>query len=41
MAMTLNKLPISSALASRVRSCRIDTDAVGSDHQPVWVDMDL
>jgi len=32
---------VSSALASRVRSCRIDTDAVGSDHQPVWVDMDL
>ncbi|MBA3777657.1 MAG: endonuclease/exonuclease/phosphatase family protein [Betaproteobacteria bacterium] len=32
---------VSSALASRVRSCRIDTDTVGSDHQPVWVDMDL
>jgi len=32
---------VSSALASRVRSCRIDADAVGSDHQPFWVDMDL
>ena len=32
---------VSSALANRVRSCRIDADAVGSDHQPLWVDMDL
>ena len=32
---------VSSALASRVRSCRIDADTVGSDHQPVWVDMDF
>ncbi len=32
---------ITSALASRVRSCRIDAHAVGSDHQPVWVDMDF
>lgn len=31
---------VSSALASRVRSSRIDAGAVGSDHQPVWVDMD-
>jgi endonuclease/exonuclease/phosphatase family metal-dependent hydrolase len=22
-------------------SCRIGSDAVGSDHQPVWVDMDF
>jgi len=32
---------VSSALASRVRSCRIDIDTVGSDHQPVWVDLDF
>jgi len=32
---------VSSALASLVRSCRIDADTVGSDHQPVWVDMDF
>jgi endonuclease/exonuclease/phosphatase family metal-dependent hydrolase len=32
---------VSPALAPRVRSCRIDVDAVGSDHQPVWVEMDL
>jgi endonuclease/exonuclease/phosphatase family metal-dependent hydrolase len=31
---------VSSGLASRVRSCRIDTCTVGSDHQPVWVDID-
>jgi endonuclease/exonuclease/phosphatase family metal-dependent hydrolase len=32
---------VSSALASRIRSCHIDARAVGSDHQPVWVDMDF
>ena len=32
---------VSSALAPRVRSARIDTGASGSDHQPVWVEMDL
>jgi endonuclease/exonuclease/phosphatase family metal-dependent hydrolase len=32
---------VSSALASRVRSCHIDARAIGSDHQPVWVDMDF
>ena len=32
---------VSSALARRVRSCRVDDDAVGSDHQPVWVETDL
>ena len=26
-------------LASRLKSCRIDTAAQGSDHQPVWIDM--
>jgi endonuclease/exonuclease/phosphatase family metal-dependent hydrolase len=32
---------VSSALASRVKSARIDTAATGSDHQPVWVEIDL
>jgi endonuclease/exonuclease/phosphatase family metal-dependent hydrolase len=32
---------VSSALASRVRSCRVDNDAVGSDHQPLWVETDF
>jgi len=32
---------VSPALASRVRSCRVDNEAVGSDHQPLWVEMDL
>jgi endonuclease/exonuclease/phosphatase family metal-dependent hydrolase len=32
---------VSSALASRVLSCRIDTEAVGSDHQPAWFEMDF
>ncbi len=32
---------VSSALASRILSCRIDVDAVGSDHQPAWFDMDF
>jgi endonuclease/exonuclease/phosphatase family metal-dependent hydrolase len=32
---------VSSALANRVRSCGIAADAVGSDHQPVWVELDL
>jgi endonuclease/exonuclease/phosphatase family metal-dependent hydrolase len=32
---------VSSALARRVLACRIDADAVGSDHQPLWVEMDL
>jgi endonuclease/exonuclease/phosphatase family metal-dependent hydrolase len=32
---------VSSALAGRIRSCRIDADAVGSDHQPVWAELDF
>ena len=32
---------VSSPLASRVRSAWIDADAAGSDHQPLWVDLDL
>ena len=32
---------VSSALAPRIRSAWIDTAASGSDHQPVWIEMDL
>ena len=32
---------VSPCFASRVRSSHIDRDAVGSDHQPVWVDIDI
>jgi len=32
---------LSPALAARVRSCRIDHEASGSDHQPLWVEIDL
>ncbi len=26
------------ALASKVRACRVDAAAEGSDHQPVWTE---
>lgn len=32
---------ISNTLADRIRCVRIDNDASGSDHQPVWFDVDL
>ena len=32
---------VSASLADRVTSAWIDVDAVGSDHFPLWVDMDL
>jgi len=32
---------VASALRGRVRAARVDADARGSDHQPLWVDMDL
>jgi endonuclease/exonuclease/phosphatase family metal-dependent hydrolase len=32
---------VSTPLAARVRSARIDGDACGSDHQPLWVELDL
>jgi endonuclease/exonuclease/phosphatase family metal-dependent hydrolase len=31
---------VSASLAPRVSACRTDTDAVGSDHFPVWLDLD-
>ncbi len=32
---------ISSSIADRLRSVRIDSDAEGSDHQPYWCDINL
>ncbi len=32
---------VSSTLADRVRSARVDADAIASDHQPTWVEIDL
>jgi len=32
---------VSATLAHRVRASRIDANATGSDHQPLWVDIDL
>lgn len=32
---------VCATLAERVRAARIDANATGSDHQPLWVDIDL
>jgi endonuclease/exonuclease/phosphatase family metal-dependent hydrolase len=32
---------LSTPLLPRLRACRIDGDAAGSDHQPVWTELDL
>ncbi len=32
---------VSNALAARVTGCRVDDAATGSDHLPLWSDMDL
>lgn len=32
---------VSSALAGRVASAHIDTEAIASDHQPTWVEIDM
>jgi len=31
---------VSTALAGAIGGCRIDGDAQGSDHQPLWIDLD-
>lgn len=31
---------VSASLAPRVKACRTDTEAAGSDHFPVWLDLD-
>ena len=32
---------VSAGLKERIRAVRVDADAVGSDHQPVWTDIDF
>ena len=32
---------VSAGLKDRIRGVRVDSDAVGSDHQPVWMDIEL
>ncbi len=32
---------LSTPLLPRLRRCWIDEDAAGSDHQPVWTELDL
>ncbi len=39
--MRLDYCFVSTALAERVRSAHVDTATEGSDHQPVWVEMDM
>ena len=31
---------VQATLAGRVKSCRVDADAVGSDHLPLWVELE-
>ena len=40
-AVRLDYVFVSAALAHAVRGARVDEDADGSDHQPVWVELDL
>ncbi len=39
--MRLDYVYVSAGLASRVRGARIDGEAQGSDHQPVWVELEV
>ncbi len=39
--MRLDYAFVSAGLADRIRDARIDSQAEGSDHQPVWVEIDL
>jgi endonuclease/exonuclease/phosphatase family metal-dependent hydrolase len=39
--MRLDYVFVSAGLAGRVRDARIDAEAQGSDHQPVWVELEL
>ncbi len=38
---TLDYCFVSTSLRHRINSCRVDTDATGSDHFPVWTEIDL
>ena len=33
--------PVTAGLADKVTSAWIDNDAVGSDHNPIWFELDL
>ncbi|MEE8365158.1 MAG: endonuclease/exonuclease/phosphatase family protein [Gammaproteobacteria bacterium] len=44
----VNKVParldycfVSAQIRDRIKSCRVDTTATGSDHRPVWIEIDL
>ena len=37
----LDSCVVSAGLKGRIRAVRVDSDAVGSDHQPVWMEIDL
>ncbi len=39
--MRLDYVYVSAGLASRVKDARIDSEAQGSDHQPVWAELEL
>ena len=39
--MRIDYVFVSAGLAGRVRGARIDNDAQGSDHQPVWVELEM
>jgi exonuclease III len=39
--MRLDYVYVSAGLAGRVRGARIDSEAQGSDHQPVWAELEL
>ncbi len=39
--MRIDYVYVSADLAGRVCAARIDDDAQGSDHQPVWVELEL
>jgi endonuclease/exonuclease/phosphatase family metal-dependent hydrolase len=39
-SMRLDYCFISTELAAKVKSCWVDTNAVGSDHRPYWVEFD-
>jgi exonuclease III len=38
--MRLDYVYVSGGLAGQVRSARIDSEAQGSDHQPVWAELE-
>jgi exonuclease III len=39
--MRIDYVYVSAGLASRVKDARIDSEAQGSDHQPVWAELEL